>query len=127
MRRVKRDQNIYPVILLADVFMNTRFGGRQRPHFMIKRWVRLGDEGGEVEALPPPPAAGEPAKSELPLQEVTEPTIQEDMNDDLPDNLKAEPIPKTAPPHSTARRDLKKPAKTSAKKPPPKRNVLDAG
>jgi hypothetical protein len=54
------------------------------------------------------------------------------MNDDLPDDLKAdekEPVPKTAPPHPAARRDLKKPAKASAKKPPPRRasNILDAG
>jgi hypothetical protein len=128
MRRL-RGPSVHPVITLADKFMNTKWGGRQRPHFKIVRWVSLGGEGGQVEALPPPPplAAGEPAKSELPLKEVKEPTIQEDMNDDLPDDLKAEPIPKTAPPHSTARRDLKKPAKTSAKKPPPKRNILDAG
>jgi len=131
MRRL-RGPNVYAVALLSDTFMNTKWGGRQRPHFKIVRWVSLGGEGGQVEALPPPPpsAAGEPAKSELPLKEVKEPTIQEDMNDDLPDDLKADekaPIPKTAPPHSTARRDLKKPAKTSAKKPPPKRNILDAG
>src|SRR6516225_9716979 len=53
MRRL-RGPNVYPVITLADKFMNTRFGGRQRPFFVIKRWVRLGGEGGEVEALPPP-------------------------------------------------------------------------
>jgi hypothetical protein len=129
MRRL-RGPDTYPVIVLANTFMNT-LGGRQRPHFKIVRWVRLGGEGGEVEALPPPahPTTSQP---ELPLKEVKEPTIQEDMNDDLPDDLKADekaPIPKTAPPHPTARRDLKKPAKTSAKKPPPKRasNILDAG
>jgi hypothetical protein len=32
--------------------MNTRFGGRQRPDFLIKRWVDLG--GGEERALPAP-------------------------------------------------------------------------
>src|SRR6516162_2905701 len=131
MRRL-RGPNVYAVALLSDTFMNTKWGGRQRPHFKIVRWVSLGGEGGQVEALPPPPppVAGEPAKSELPLKEVKEPTIQEDMNDDLPDDLKAnerKPIPKTAPPHPTARRDLKKPAKTSTKKPPAKRNILDAG
>ncbi|HMF06895.1 MAG TPA: hypothetical protein VKE72_07775, partial [Methylocella sp.] len=51
MRRL-RGPNVYPVITLADKYMNTRFGGRQRPHFVIRRWVRLGGDGGEVEALP---------------------------------------------------------------------------
>jgi len=54
MRRL-RGPNVYPVITLADKFMNTKYGGRQRPHFVIRRWVRLGGDGGEVEALPPPP------------------------------------------------------------------------
>jgi hypothetical protein len=133
MRRL-RGPNVYAVVLLSDAFMNTKWGGRQRPHFKIVRWVSLGSEGGQVEALPPPvdkPVQPTP-EPELPLKEVKEPIIQEDMNDDLPDDLKAdekEPIPKTAPPHPTARRNLKKPAKTGAKKPLPKRspNILDAG
>jgi hypothetical protein len=51
------------------MWMNTRFGGRYRPHFEIVRWVRLGGEGGDVEALPPPahPTTSQP---ELPLKEV---------------------------------------------------------
>jgi hypothetical protein len=36
--------------------MKTKWGGRQRPHFQIVHWVRLGGEGGKVEALPPPGA-----------------------------------------------------------------------
>jgi hypothetical protein len=132
MRRL-RGPNVYAVVLLSDTFMNTKWGGRQRPHFKIVRWVSLSSEGGQVEALPPPePAPQTTSQPELPLKEVKEPTIQEDMNDDLPDDLKAnekEPISKTAPHHPTARRNLKKPAKTSTKKPPPKRspNILDAG
>jgi hypothetical protein len=123
MRRL-RGPNTYPVIILSTTFMNTRFGGRERPHFKIVRWVRLGGEGGEVEALPPPahPTTSPP---EPPLNEVAEPSLQEDLNDSLPDfdeNAKA-----AAPPLPNPRRDLKKPAKPSAKKPPPKRNILDAG
>src|SRR6516162_4297417 len=113
MRRLRRP-NVYAVVLLSDTFMNTKWGGRQRPHFKIMRWVSLGSEGGQVEVLPPPTSkerqpdlfANEPAQqttsqSDLPLKEVKEPTIQEDMNDDLPDDLKAEvkeSIPKTTPP-----------------------------
>ena len=131
MRRLK-GANIYPVITLADKFMNTRFGGRQRPHFVIKRWVRLGGEGGEVEALPSPspspsmtaqldqfakpadkPAQQTTSQSDLPLTEVKQPTLAEELNDEIPTDFDAKPKianePKKAPPpRPTARRDLKK-------------------
>jgi hypothetical protein len=132
MRRF-RGEHVYPVITLSDAFMNTRFGGRQRPHFEVKRWIKLGGERGEVEALPPPPQQ----TTALPLSEVREPSLKEEMGDEIspfddpiPNLGKAEsPKAAAAPPHPTARRNLKKPAKTSAKKPPPKRasNILDAG
>jgi hypothetical protein len=165
MRRVKRDQNIYPVILLADVFMNTRFGGRQRPHFMIKRWIRFGGEGSQVEALPPPPSP--PAQQttsppDLPLNEVKEPSLAEEMDDEIPTFAEASPKPVNliylghhingahngpwviskdgkelhrADSEDAAKAWVrastidKKPAKTGAKKPPPKRrsNILAAG
>lgn len=51
MRRY-RGEHVYPVVELSDTFMNTRFGGRQRPHFNVKRWVALGGAGGN--ALPAP-------------------------------------------------------------------------
>src|SRR6516165_6585134 len=41
MRRF-RGEHVYPVITLSDTFMNTRFGGRQRPHFEVKRWIKFG-------------------------------------------------------------------------------------
>jgi hypothetical protein len=138
MRRL-RGPNVYPVIVLSSTFMNTRFGGRQRPHFKIVRWVSLGAEGGQVEALPPPTSkerqpdlfANEPAQqsqSDLPL--IKEPSLAEQMDDEIPDfeSEKAESPKAGAPPLPTPRRNLKKPAKTSARKPPSKRsNILDAG
>jgi len=141
MRRL-RGPNVYPVVVLSDMFFPTRFGGRQRPHFKIVRWVRLGGEDGEVEALPPPsppPAAtqaqpdlfakpAEQSQSELPS--VREPSLQEELNDSIPDfeNEKAESPKAAAPPLPNPRRNLKKSsAKTGAKKPAPKRNILDAG
>jgi hypothetical protein len=147
MRRL-RGPNVYPVVLLSDTFMNTRFGGRQRPHFKIVRWTRLGGEGGEVEALPSPATmttqqaldefakptekpAPQISEPELPLAEVKEPSLKEELNDEIPDfgNENAESPKAAAPPLANPRRDLKKPAKTSAKKPPSKRasNILDAG
>jgi hypothetical protein len=135
MRRL-RGPNVYPVITLADKFMNTRFGGRQRPHFVIKRWVSLGAEGGQVEALPSPSPPPKPADesvpqttSDLPLKEIKEPSLAEEMEDEIPDfeNENAESSKVAAPPLPNPRRNPKKPAKPSAKKPSPKRNVLDAG
>jgi hypothetical protein len=139
MRRVKNETNIYAVVTLSDIFMNTRFGGRQRPDFVIQRWVRLGGEGGEVEALSPAATnngalakpAGEPAsQTDLPLTEVKEPTLAEDMGDSIPDF--DEPVvakPETVNvPKTTARRTLNKPspAKTSARA-SSRRRLSDAG
>lgn len=62
MRRY-RGGHVYPAITLSDTFMNTRFGGRQRPHFLIKRWVKLDAESGE-RALPAP-ALEDPVRTRL--------------------------------------------------------------
>jgi hypothetical protein len=75
MRRV-RGPNVYPNIKFARVWMNTRFGGRWRPHFQIDpdNWVRLGGgEGGQAEALPPPASPLPPATSKEQLDEFAKP------------------------------------------------------
>jgi hypothetical protein len=77
MRRT-RGPNLYAIVTLGDTFMQTKFGGRQRPHFKIARWVRLGNEGGEELAALPAPTAPT-------LQPVQEPSLAEDFNDELPD------------------------------------------
>jgi hypothetical protein len=139
MRRL-RGPNTYPVIVLSDAFMNTRFGGRQRPHFKIVRWVRFGDEGGQVEAasgltpLPPATASTDKpteqttAQPDLPLETVKEPTIGEDMNDAIPDFI-GEKDPKAPPPRPTARREIKKaPAKATSRSSSRRRLTnMDAG
>jgi hypothetical protein len=147
--RRMRGPDVYPVILLSDTFMKTRFGGRQRPHFKIVRWVRFGgDDSRLVEAVPGPAplspaatAANKPteqttARSELPLKTVTEPSLKEEMGDEIPFNDptpdlgKAESPKVSAPPLPTPRRNLKKPAKASTRKPTTKRrsvNPLEAG
>jgi hypothetical protein len=51
-RKVSGD-NVYPVVTLSDTFMNTKFGGRQRPHFLIKRWIALAPA---ATATPAPPS-----------------------------------------------------------------------
>ena len=40
--RMLGDKHLYPVVTLGDAFMNTKFGGRQRPSFKIVRWVPIG-------------------------------------------------------------------------------------
>jgi hypothetical protein len=99
MRRV-RGQSVYAVVLLSNAFMKTRFGGRQRPHFKIVKWTRLGGEGDAVEALPPPPALPAPA-AKPELVSVSEPTLAEELNDELPADLAP---PKPAKPAKPSKR-----------------------
>ena len=44
-----------PVVELSSKFMNTKFGGRQRPHFEIHNWVSLPGDESQPAALPAPP------------------------------------------------------------------------
>jgi hypothetical protein len=74
--RKLRGPDLYPRITLGDVFMNTKFGGRQRPHFEIKGWVQLGSSE---------PVAVSPTPKSLPgVKEVAEPTLAKHMQDSLP-------------------------------------------
>jgi hypothetical protein len=59
--------HVHAVVTLSDMHMNTRFGGRQRPHFEIVGWI--GPNGEELS----------PAK---PL------AITEELNDDLSESVK---------------------------------------
>jgi len=68
-RKIKREENLFPVITLSDTFMPTRFGGRQRPHLLIVGWTPIGSSSptpvtGSGEG--PLPPAGE--KAALPDQ-----------------------------------------------------------
>jgi hypothetical protein len=70
--RKLRGLNVYAVVTLAAKHMKTRFGRRQRPHFVIVRWITLGDTA-EAAALP------------APAREVQEPSLAEEMGDEIPD------------------------------------------
>jgi hypothetical protein len=37
-----RGANFFPLVQLADTFMNTQYGGRQRPLFKVVDFVALG-------------------------------------------------------------------------------------
>jgi hypothetical protein len=76
MRR-HRGPDVGAVVTLSDTHMNTGYGGRQRPHFIIKKWIGLDD--GETALAPPQSPA--PA---LKTHEVKEPSLEEEMDDELP-------------------------------------------
>jgi len=80
-----RGPNTYAVVTLSDTFMKTRFGGRQRHNFLIKRWVGMGGGSGEPNKLEHKPS---PSTVPLGAHEVKPPTIAEELNDDLSDFLK---------------------------------------
>jgi hypothetical protein len=73
-----------PVVTLSDAHMNTRFGGRQRPHFNVVRWIELGGEGALSTGKPLAIEGGAAAI----VHEVEEPSLREELNDDLPDSCK---------------------------------------
>jgi hypothetical protein len=134
MRRL-RGPNVYPAVTLSDAYMRTRFGGRQRPHFKIVRWVRFGGEGGAVEALPPPLSmtttqqaslSPTPGQSDL----VEEPSLRKELDDEIPTFENEETKDVKAPSsHPTDRRDLKKKPTNVSAKPASRRRMtnLDAG
>ena len=109
MMRQFRGPGIYPVVSPAAKHMNTRFGGRQRPHFEIKRWISLSPDGTAalLSASPPslPPASASQqspdrkaaADQHGKIQDksgvvpsgvhfVEEPTLHEELNDAIPEN-----------------------------------------
>jgi hypothetical protein len=83
LREAKRNHNAHAVVTLSDKHMNTRFGGRQRPHFNIVRFIELGGDGALSASKPLAIEGGATG-----LHEVKEPTLKEELNDDLPDDLK---------------------------------------
>lgn len=109
--------------------MNTKYGGRQRPHLEIRKWITLGGDQAAIEAPPEPPPAtpaleqvkpqprtteAAPIKqtttttkggiSKITTRAVSEPTLEELLNDNIPD-------------FGETKSSDKKPAETSQKKP----------
>jgi hypothetical protein len=75
MRRF-RGYNVYPIVLLSDTFMPTRYGGRQRPHLKVKRWIRFGDGGVVIPVVDQPLLPGG-------AQEVKPPSAKEVTGDEI--------------------------------------------
>jgi len=91
MRR-RRETIVYPVVTLSDTFFPTRYGGRQRPHFIIKRWVGFGGDGNAQAlpmptstTLPPADVKEQPAKKNpAGLRTIEPPNLKEDLQDEIP-------------------------------------------
>ena len=96
MRQLKQQQ-VHPLVEPTHTFMNTAYGGHERPMLKVINWVVLGGSGGGV--LPPTnsaplvdgtsnpvPSASSPVQSGAPLamQIVTPPTLKEELADEIP-------------------------------------------
>jgi hypothetical protein len=86
--RKHRGPNVNAVVKLADVFWKTSFGGRQRPHFQIVRWIGSDSDKALPASQPPSESGAAPQSEAPPWKEVEEPSLKEELNDDLPDDLK---------------------------------------
>jgi hypothetical protein len=81
-----RGSSVYPLVQLTNRFMNTRFGGRPRPHFEIVQWITLDPDGGMIPTDDPrqlPPVI-KPANAEPELRTVDPPSVSEELNDEIP-------------------------------------------
>jgi hypothetical protein len=67
-----RGSGVYPVVTLSDVFMNTKYGGRQRPHFKVQRFVAISGNG-EAKQI-----------TDGGLKPVQKPTVGEEIGDQIP-------------------------------------------
>jgi hypothetical protein len=72
-----RGANLYPVVRLSATFMPTRYGGRQRPHFIVVKWITL-DSGDK--ALPAPEQPKLPSQG---AREVKPPSAKEVTGDEV--------------------------------------------
>jgi hypothetical protein len=101
MMRKFKGGGIYPVVTLGAKHMKTKFGGRQRPYFAIMRWFRF-DSGEPATPLAAPPspkqldgtasapvaaaAKGDAIDKLIGANIVEEPTLHEQLNDEIPTN-----------------------------------------
>jgi len=95
-----RGRNVLPRVKLTWAPMPTRFGMKKRPHFEVVEWVSTGEptptpvaaapqpqlSSGNAQQPEPPPQKIEPTpqKVEPKLQKVEEPSVAEDLNDEIP-------------------------------------------
>jgi hypothetical protein len=88
--------NVCPVISCGDIFMPTRWGGRQRPHFLIHEYrdirrqatmeVAALEDKPAVMAIEAPSIAPDPVNGALESfgRKVSPPPMRQEMKDDIP-------------------------------------------
>ena len=84
--RQLRGTNVVPLIKLETRPMKTRFGKKQRPEFTILEWRQLARVGAkEAPAQISYQPANQPQTDNLAsLQPVSEPTLKEEIRDEIP-------------------------------------------
>jgi len=82
-------QLVFPIVELSHTFMQTSYGGRERPHLIVRKWITFG--GGQsalpdrstiqvVEELPTPAAV----ETTIPTtQEAERPSLKDELDDDI--------------------------------------------
>jgi hypothetical protein len=93
LRNHKKNDAVYPIVELGDTFMPTGYGGRQRPHFIVKGWKDFGADAGTQKLETPVQQAiddvnakradTKPAAPALTGKEVTPPTAKEVTDDEI--------------------------------------------
>ena len=73
-----------PVVELSSKFMNTKFGGRQRPHFVIHNWVSMPGKEPQQPAALPAPAAQTVTGESIALDAIEPVSLSEEMDDAIP-------------------------------------------
>jgi hypothetical protein len=78
-------ERVYPVVSLSKCWMNTAYGGRDRPSFVVKEWIVFGDGGKVLPEQPSPPtlppaAATAATPAETPVPKGARVVSQEEAN-----------------------------------------------
>jgi hypothetical protein len=92
MRRF-RGAHVYPIVELSHTHMPTKYGGRERPHLNIKRWIMFGSGGGMLpapdapvltgSAAEKPPTTAKAAPTKVDFLEVKRPSRSEELDDSI--------------------------------------------
>jgi len=82
MRKLRRANGILPKVTLSDIYMHTKYGGRQRPHFKVVDWIVIG--GSEPTPITGP-SGGQlpPADAAVKVTSVKKPSAKEITDDEI--------------------------------------------
>jgi hypothetical protein len=78
-RLLAGSENIYALVKLTDTFMNTKFGGRQRPKFEIVGWAGFGSGDRALTGPKPLPLLGD---NSVAVEHDDDPRSDDDMKGD---------------------------------------------